>query len=473
MDKKPLPPWLKQLWDELTTPPAILRDPSLQNAPSPKSRPVPPPHDEEEESSDEPSESPTDPDDADKKPRHNAQKAERLTRQYFTKKRTNRPVSKPRPKHSSKPRQKPKSVYQADAVPAARSATATLPVKRMERSKNRRPADSTIDGWEKRVVSVEPVSSIWRLTTADGKIYALKEAHVPLQRLRWMANVCDSLYRRGFTLVPHFLKTSTGKPFVFDGESLYYAYEWVNGTPLHYDSMRQLGDAARTLAKFHQETSQLNLMRNSIKPYPLVADLTQKQQDLIELSETLPTKSELDEFDQLVKSQLPTALRQGENALALLRQPEVEAILQNYADGICHLDVTSQNLIVHPNGAVQLIDMELMNYAPRVVDLSHLMRRAMQARGNWSSEVAIIPIVAYNRTQPLIHGEYLLLEALLTFPFRLHRLQKLHYLTDEGSQKGATLQLQHLKKAILMETDRQQFLQSYTRQVTRRKWGED
>ncbi len=473
MEKKTLPPWLRQLWNELTTPPAILRDSNLQTAPVPKPEPVPRSAREEEESSDEPSESPTDPDDIDKKPRHNAQKAERLTRQYFTKKRTNRPVSKPRPKHSSKPRQKSKSIYQADAVPAARNAVATMPVKRVERGKNRRLADATLDGWEKRVISVEPVSGIWRLTTAEGKTYALKEAHVPVQRLRWMASICDSLRQKGFSLAPNFLKTTTGKPFVYDGESLYYAYEWMNGSPLRYDSMRQLGDAARTLAKFHQATSQLPLMRNSIKPYPLLSDLTQKQQELIDLYEMLQAKKEPDEYDQLLKSQLPTAREQGNNALELLHQPIVDAFLQNRESGICHLDVTSQNLIVHPSGAVQLIDMELMNYAPRVVDLSHLMRRAMQARGSWSSEVAIIPIVAYNRTMPLQHGEYLLLEALLTFPFRLHRLQKLHYSALEGSEKGNSLQLQHLKKAILMETDRQHFLRSYTRQVTRRKWGED
>ena len=471
MDKRPLPPWLKQLWDELTIPPAILRNSSTPAATSANARPNAAPR-EQEAFSDEPSESPTDPDDIQKKPRHSAKQAERLTRQYFTPKRVGKTVSKPRRKLPQKTKHKKKNVYnQADIITAARNSPEAVAPKRTEKAKSHRPDESIISQLSTKIVSTEPKNGIWMLRTDEGKTYALKEAHVPLQRLRWLAEVCDELSHRGFQLVPHFLKTSTGEPFIFDGESLYYAYDWMPGNPLRYESMRQLGDAARSLAKFHMETRQLPPMRITMKPYPLMADVLHKQQELITLSEKLSATTFSDEYDHLFKSQLKSALEQGEGALAILKLPEVEELIQNHDNGLCHLDATAQNLIVHPSGYVQLIDLELMNPAPRVVDLSHLLRRAMQAKGTWSSEIAIIPIVAYNRTEPLRQSEYLLLEALLTFPYRLHRLQKSHYGSSAQDQKTSQTQLQQLKKTILLESERQTFLHSYTRQVTRRMWS--
>ncbi len=469
MNKKNTPPWLQQLWKELTTPPAIMRS-KPSDAPAARSKAAL--NDRVlDEDAEELTESPTDPDDTPKPPQHSTKHAERISRQYFSPKKVGKPITKPRPKRPSRSSTKKKSTYtQADIVTAVRSSAPTAP-NRINRKK-RRPNPAALTDWSTKIVAIEPVNGIWRCQAEDGTLYALKQARIPVARLRFLASVCDELHKQGFHEVPNIVKTTSGNPFLFDGDEFFYAYEWMPGIPMRYESLRQIGDAARTLARFHLVSKRLPPLGTSIRPYPLADDMRQKQADLVALAEVLKDKSGLDEYDQLLASQLRSALAQGNHALAMLTIPEVETTLNDGNNGLCHLDVTANNLIVHPNGNVQLIDLELVNRAPRVVDLSHLLRRAMQARGTWSSEVAIIPVVAYNRIDPLQHGEYLLLEALLTFPYRLHRLQKNRYSSKSSSRTSTPAQLLLLKKAILLEADRQSFLRAYSQQVTRHNWSD-
>ncbi len=489
MDTRSVPPWLRQIWDELTKPPAVLR----QSQKSARQRPTrtDESRDDEREDAlakdDDGEESPTDPPVATRRPYGSTKTAERLTRKYFVPRPTRHPTkTRPRPRRTGK-----RTAHHADSVrmrmdrsivQTAQSTPApvrvqTLRVASAEQQTEKSPRASDTDttrakAYDERIRSVELVHGVWRIVTGDGRAIALKETALSPERIRFMADALDELHRRGFTHLARIVRTRQDQePYLMDHGRIYYASEWLPGHSVQYGSTAQLGAAARTLARFHEKSCDYEpLGYQPPHAFHVFEQLLNRKQALDQLQKQVEAKASKDRFDELCLSFFPRTAMHSTESLSLLKLPDVETHLKQSLNhpGLCHLDVTRRNLIMHPAGHAQLIDFDLMTFAPRVLDLSHLIRRGMQAHGTWTSEIAIAPLISYNRVQPLTHGEYLLLEALLTFPHRFWRLTQNHYANPPTKPDDLQQRITQLEDTLALEQERAAFLQTFSRQVTRR-----
>ncbi len=485
MDKRSLPPWMQHLWNELTKPPAVLHRPTTHMR-KPRQNPQNEMRDEAEDE-DFLYDSPTDPPFTGKSTKGNVQAASKASRKYFVPRKTNthRTMTKPRPRKTMKtpkriqqmpltqgveqvgqPRQQP---IQTMAAKTASQPERTLRTSQQSKTK---PETKTAERYFEQVHHIEPTNGVWKITVADSRQFALKESKLSPARITFMADALDELHRRGFKRVARIIRTArSNKPYLIDGAHTYYVSEWVPGLPVQLASMRQLNAAAKSLARFHERSQ--NYESGSFQPphaYRVFEHLLNRKQDLTRLYQTIEHRSEKNSFDELFLHHFAKADKQATDALSLCKLPEVESHLKQAMDkpGLCHLDVTRSNLIVHPAGFVQLIDFDTMTFGPRAVDLAHLLRRAMQAQGTWSNEIALVPLIAYNRVQPLVQGEYLLLESLLTFPHRFWRIAHTYYGASPQSTESYHLQLKNLQDSLALENPRDEFLSSFSRQVTRR-----
>ncbi|MCY0875246.1 MAG: phosphotransferase [Firmicutes bacterium] len=516
MDKRPVPSWLKDIWDELTKPPAL-----LGNQPSHprKRRPVQPDADEDEDSSDTEDEesdaplrvtrtptkgqsrsgrgfsihdlfdSPTDPPPAPRVPQASSGTAKRVAQKYFVAKKTQRkPSTKPRPR--TRPRRKQSSSAPTRTLtastglsqgshtrsitipPALRSSAATAQPLSALPAPLQAAAEQVRETLDCRIVETEIVDTVWRVTTDRGQVYALKETALSPARLRFIADALDEVYGLGFTHVARMIRRRSGDPYLQEAGQRYTLSEWLPGHRAQFASTRQVGAAARATARFH-DVSRRFTPKGQEPPsaFAVFDHLLARKQDLVHVQNQLEQASALDDFDELALRQLPKANQQAADALALLKLPETERDLSIAVQdpGLCHLDVTRRNIILHPTGYAQLIDFDRTAFGPRTLDLAHLIRRAMQAHGTWTSEIAIAPLLAYNRVRPLTQGEYLLLEALLVFPHRLWRLLRTHYDGPEESEAQARKTVDAFRDAIALEDERERFLVTFARQVTRRE----
>lgn len=493
MQRNNVPPWLRHIWTELTKPPAVLQG-EHRPAKVVRSDSQEDPDEQEAEEESEPrmrsrsklsrwtlpspSDSPTDPIDP-KTLSGSSRTAVRVGQKYFTPRRVSRPASKPRPQRPKPTRAKPPArAAISPLTDTAGRAEPSLATARPAKTIQAAPAALALDrrtvnivtAFGTKIVAAEPREGVWRLIAADGKAIALKPTVLPRDRIRFIADALDELAARGFTSGTRLLRTPDKRPFVEEGGQTYYASEWIEGRRVEFASARQVGAAAKSLARLH-DLSRDYTAYGYIPPdaFGLFDRFLARRQQLSSLLTTF-AQSDEDDFAVLAASVLTQAEQQASDTLALLKRPSVEEHLQisRQKPGLCHLDVTRGNLVFRPNGAVGIIDFDHMAFGPRVLDLGHLIRRAMQASGAWTSEVALAPLIAYNRVRPLDSGEYALLEAVLTFPHRLWRLCADHAQRPPTSPEGKRIELARLRDALQLEGERAAFLQTFARQVTRR-----
>lgn len=515
MDRREVPPWIKHIWDELTRPPAILQQKRTTQANRAGNRPTPDeesgPEEEEDTSrkihAGRPGadlfrkrsshtrtrsvrdsagsawqsvrdlfESPTDPPTVPKVPATTASSAARITRKYFVPKRTQKgPSTKPRPRaklktkvatRTSTPTSKlRRAEQQPSAYPAIQTTSTALPLAMQTISLRVR---ETLDC---KIVETQAVDAVWRIVTDKDNVYALKVTSLTPSRIVFMADALDEVYKRGFTPIARIIRTRTGEPYWLDGKQVYYLSEWLSGTRPQFASTRQVGAVARATARLHEISRRYDpLGEQPPSAFAVFEHLLSRKQDLQHILQQLEKSALLDEYDEIALRLLTKANQQASDALSLIKLPEAEQqlALSESDPGLCHLDVTRGNLIMHPSGHAQLIDFDRMAFGPRVLDLAHLIRRAMQAHGTWTSEIAIAPLLAYNRVRPLSQGEYLLLEALLTFPHRLWRLLRTYYEDPPNQESQQKKALELLRDLQTMEEERAKFLDTFARQVTRR-----
>lgn len=516
MDKHPVPTWMKHLWDELTKPPAILSNQQPRSRAKGTMDSNPQRDDEADDDDDVPAraqrqtgtgrtsggfalrdlfDSPTDPPLEPRSPKTSARTATRVAQKYFVPKRTQRrPSTKPRPRNGALKKQpgapalqprtnvtgqdgrakSSRSVSPSRITSSSMMRSATAPMQSMSALplSVQAATQQVREALDCRIVDAQIVDSVWRVTTDHAQVYALKETSLPLARLRFMADALDEVYRLGFTHVARIIRRRSGDPYLQDAGHIYILSEWLSGNRAQFGSTRQVGAAARATARLHDVSRRFTPKAEEPPCAFAVFDhLIARKQDLLHIQNQLEQGAELDEFDLLAMRQLAKANQQATDALALLKLPETEQdlLLAVQDPGLCHLDITRRNVIMHPNGFAQLIDFDRMAFGPRTLDLAHLIRRAMQAHGTWTSEVAIAPLLAYNRVRPLTQGEYLLLEALLVFPHRLWRQLRTHYDDATESEAQARKSVELLRDTLALEEERERFLVTFARQVTRRE----
>lgn len=309
----------------------------------------------------------------------------------------------------------------------------------------------------------QQVANVLRVETKGGT-YALKSTHLSPKRVEFLHGVFAHLQNQGFTRYAPFVLTKQHRnPYAVRKTQTYYASQWVPGTSANFSSLQQIGLVAKTLSQFHELTR--GFESEGYSPpmeYGLSAILRRRTEDLRALLVRAEARKPADAFDKLL---LKLGVQLRADAESSIRHIEDEHCAQFLAKdaeypGLCHLDVIPGNFIYSDPQTMYAIDFDLATFAPRVLDLSHLLRRSLQ-RQNWRSEVAYTCFVQYNDTQTIRSQEYQLLLALLMFPYRAWRLAHTRYRVLEDD-----LQVQELQEYASQEERRQKFISEYARQIS-------
>ncbi|TCS73556.1 CotS family spore coat protein [Effusibacillus lacus] len=309
-----------------------------------------------------------------------------------------------------------------------------------------------------------PYGSVMRLDTSVGPV-ALKRSHASPQRLQFMGRALQHLEKKGFLRHARIVPNVEGDLFTPYRDHFFYVTRWVKGQSTDLSSMVHVSDAASAIAEMHHLSR--GFQTSGYKPhgaFDLEKVLKSRVKELDSFLVKAQGKRRPDAVDRFVVKQLPTYKRQAQQALKLLADPKCREFLQadSANPGLCHLDITPQNLIYAARGGIHLIDFEMISYGPRMLDIGHFVRRTLQAN-NWSREPAILTLVQVNRVEPLRFAEYRILQTLLTFPHSAWRSIRNHYRNPTPYTLARLEQLQE------QETDRQAFLDDFAAQVERYK----
>ncbi|MGZ4133537.1 MAG: CotS family spore coat protein [Tumebacillaceae bacterium] len=313
------------------------------------------------------------------------------------------------------------------------------------------------------VTKAEPFGPVMRIRTNEG-LLALKKTDLTPNHVRFLHSAITHLGQNKFSKCAPFLLTKNDHPYVQVGGETYYATRWIRGQEVDLRSMTQLGQSARTIAEFHEASR--GFEPTGYRP-PMLFDMTERftdrRKELLVWKKRAHAKSRPDQVDKMYLKHVDLYLKQADEALLVLRRPEVRAHLLYEEDDppLIHLDLTPYNMVYTQTNQVVLIDFDFCTYGPRTLDLAHLMRRALQ-RQEWSEHVANHCLVNYNAVRLLARAEYLMLLGLLLFPHRFWRIAYQHYEVGHDPHHLGYFQLCEAE-----EEQRQAFLTRFARRVER------
>ena len=315
-------------------------------------------------------------------------------------------------------------------------------------------------GWN--VVSAHRVANILRVVTEDGD-YALKRTHLPPERVAFLQRALSHVGKNDFTRFASFILSDKDRPYIYLNGDTYYATKWLPGNHVNFASKTQVGQVAHSLAQYHEASK--NFRPSGYLPpseFRLIRMLRDRTNDLRELIGTAEQSRNPDSFDRLLAQLGPGLQKDAERSLRLVETDECREFLEQSESehGLCHLDVIPNNFITDHNHLVWLLDFDLATYAPRVLDLSHLLRRSLQ-RSNWDTEMAYTCFLNFNSVRAIPTAEYIIVQAMLTFPYQAWRLTQTRYHLFRDAQ-----QVQDLDTYAVQETRRQAFLTAYEEQIT-------
>ncbi len=314
-----------------------------------------------------------------------------------------------------------------------------------------------------KVESAEPVANVVKVATSRGR-YALKRTHISPERVEFIHKATQYLRKQGFQKAPRFALTSDKLPSVEKDGHTYYATQWIDGNNVNFASLSQLGQLARTLAEFHELSRGFEW--NAYNPpyeFGLATMIRRRTADLKNLLIRAETRENPDEFDQVLTRLAPRLRQDAEKSLRIAEDNQCNKFLLQDEEhpGLCHLDVIPGNFVYTADKEIYVLDLDLSTFAPRVLDLAHLLRRSLQQL-NWQPEAAYTCFVHYDAVRPMTAEEYLWVQCLLTFPYRVWRLAhtRFHVFRDRR-------QTEELKEISAQEARRQAFLEEYGRQIMR------
>ncbi|MCL6452009.1 MAG: phosphotransferase [Alicyclobacillus sp.] len=312
-------------------------------------------------------------------------------------------------------------------------------------------------GWTIQRALVE--SGVLRVQTAK-QTYALKRTETPPERIEFLNGLFEFVREQGFQAFAPIVHTRAEDPYLLHRGRVYYATRWVDGNPANFASVDQVRQIADVLAHFH-ECSRGYEADGAEMVFDLEHLLRRRTEDLQAMLAVAQARRDADRFDRLLASSASRLREAAEESVRLISDTRCQSFLaaDEGVPGVCHLDVIPENFILHPRRGMTAIDFDLAAYAPRALDVSHLLRRALQ-RQQWRSEVAYTCFSAYNQVRPIDGPEYRVIQALMTFPYRTWRVARSHYRV--GQAPG---QLEELEACVDEADRRERFMEAFARQI--------
>ncbi|ATY85670.1 hypothetical protein CVV65_12640 [Kyrpidia spormannii] len=315
--------------------------------------------------------------------------------------------------------------------------------------------------------------SALRLQSARTTLILKRSPHSPLH-VEAMHRALDYASRRGGPVPRWITPRHTGStrasdtPFVRGDDGLYYAMEWIDGREVDLASAADMAKASQSLSKFHQLThrwvndeSTGEERRNLPSAFDIVSRLARRTEEMEKALKRAEIVNEEQDDDLFYLEHAPVFLRQAHEALDRLLAPECQRRLEQERESpaVCHMDLTPSNLI-RKGQVAYLVDFDYLAYAPRTLDLAHLLRRGLQ-KANWAPELGLTGILQYNTAVTLTRVEYRLLQAFLAFP---HRFWRTTHRWQQGDRHDDQV-LREFRRCVREEPARKKFLEWFRRQA--------
>lgn len=308
------------------------------------------------------------------------------------------------------------------------------------------------ENWGLTVLSAKQVRAIVKVETNKGT-YALKKVDYSPEKLNFIYEAQEHLWKNGFQNQSRWLVTKSGKPFfeIGNGHS-YYLNNWINGKESDIKKLDQLIEITELQATLHQSS-------RGFIPSPN-AEIKTRWEDwesdyelniarLRNLYNQVKIGPESD-MDLAFLNTAEEAIKMAETGMELLKASAYKEVLNQAIDekGFVHGDFVYHNFIRSNEGKMHVIDFDFCVQNLRVRDLAVFLVSLMH-RADWDVVLNEKILKAYHKVYPLSEEELKILKAIMHFPKHYWRVVMRGFITERYTSKKTIRKLRKEYKKLM------------------------
>lgn len=231
--------------------------------------------------------------------------------------------------------------------------------------------------------------------------------------------------------------------------------EYISGTELNVNQVKELKEAAALLAQYHKIASQIDtdgVDKNIACDQLVVAEKEKHNKELIKVRNYIRNRKKKNEFERIFLNAHEPMLQTAKESIFILDKKNIVPM----QCCICHGDYNQHN-IVYVDHNWKVINFENFTYRWCIWDLANFLRK-MQEKNEWDIRVGDEILESYMRIRPLEQEEYEKLYGLLLFPEKFWKITN-HYMNSRKTWISER-DIEKLKKVIEQEGKRLNFVEN-------------
>jgi homoserine kinase type II len=248
-----------------------------------------------------------------------------------------------------------------------------------------------------KVKSIKPIAGGWvnynyLLKTDKGKfvvrLLGAKMKKDTKDRLSTEFKVLSHLHKKKFPYaIPYPLKNKKGNYLMNNGKTLLWVYPYIEGSPIKDYDNAMIKSIARALATYHKTVGNIKITNN--RKVDSLREISKKYKQMKKVRSNNPANKLMLENIDFFEGSLN----------------KLEKINFNTKQVPIHYDFHKGNLLFNKKQVVGILDFERLLYAPRILDIAHLIKCTYKKdKSGFIRRVNFI-IKEYDKVNPLTKKE--------------------------------------------------------------------
>ncbi|HYE81388.1 MAG TPA: CotS family spore coat protein [Clostridia bacterium] len=281
-----------------------------------------------------------------------------------------------------------------------------------------------------RILYSKPLRAV-NLAQTDRGMVIIKETYREPDKILYIHGLKEYLYERGFTRLDRYLPSKYQLPFAIYENRIFVMEEYIGGRECTFTNPYDREAIVKALAQLHNAGKGYSpatgaASRNNIGKW--VKSYRNKIDDLIEYKELAVSKKKKSRLDVMFLEDVDFYIEMCWRGFDTLKDSRYNEICKKAKidNAICHHDYTYHNLIIGPEGEVNVIDFDYSCHELPVYDLASLIQKILK-RYSYDIDMALELIEDYSSIAPLCKDDLTLMLSLFEFPQKFWRVSERYY----------------------------------------------
>lgn len=281
-----------------------------------------------------------------------------------------------------------------------------------------------------KVLYSTPLRAV-NLVQTDRGLVIIKETCRDPDKILYIHGLKEYLYESGFTRLDRYILSKYQLPFAVYNNRLFVMEDYIGGRECSFTNPYDREKTVKALAQLHKAGRGYTpatgaAARDNIGKWK--RSYRKKIDDITEFKAEAKKKRKKSKFDKQFLEDVDYYIEMCWRGFDTLKNSKYDEICKKAKkeNSVCHHDYTYHNLIIDPDGEVNVIDFDYSCHELPVYDLAALIQKILR-RYSYDMDMALDIIDAYSSILPLSKEELVLMLSLFEFPQKFWRITERYY----------------------------------------------